>query len=48
MLGCWGKGKVEKLAEIVAATVLAGELSLAAAISSLEWVSAHEQLGRNR
>ena len=48
LLGCWGKGKVNKLAEIVAATVLAGELSLAAAISSLEWVSAHEQLGRNR
>jgi hydroxymethylglutaryl-CoA reductase (NADPH) len=48
MLGCWGKGHVNKLAEIVAATVLAGELSLAAAISSLEWVSAHERLGRNR
>lgn len=48
MLGCRGQGMVDKLAEIVAATVLAGELSLAAAISSLEWVSAHEQLGRNR
>jgi hydroxymethylglutaryl-CoA reductase (NADPH) len=48
MLGCWGTGLVDKLAEIVAATVLAGELSLAAAISSLEWVSAHERLGRNR
>ena len=48
MLGCWGTGKVEKLAEIVAATVLAGELSLASAISSHEWVSAHELLGRNR
>lgn len=48
ILGCWGRGKVNKLAEIVAATVLAGELSLAAAISSLEWVSAHERLGRNR
>jgi len=48
MLGCSGIGKVGKLAEIVAATVLAGELSLAAAISSNEWVSAHEKLGRNR
>jgi hydroxymethylglutaryl-CoA reductase (NADPH) len=48
MLGCWGRGQVNKLAEIVAGTVLAGELSLAAAISSLEWVSAHERLGRNR
>lgn len=48
LLGCIGPGTVNKLAEIVAATVLAGELSLAAAISSLEWVSAHERLGRNR
>ncbi len=47
-LGCFGKGKVNKLAEIVAGTVLAGELSLAAAISSLEWVSSHEKYGRNR
>lgn len=27
---------------------LAGELSLGAAISSLDWVSSHEALGRNR
>ena len=32
----------------LAGTVLAGELSLAAAISSLEWVSAHERYGRHR
>lgn len=48
VLGCSGKGKVNKLAEIVAGVVLAGELSLAAAISSLEWVSAHERYGRHR
>ena len=48
LLGCWGKGKVNKLAEIVAGTVLAGELSLASAISSSDWVSSHEQYGRNR
>ncbi|MGE5231597.1 MAG: hydroxymethylglutaryl-CoA reductase, partial [Deltaproteobacteria bacterium] len=48
VLGCHGKGKVNKLAEIVAGTVLAGEISLAAAISSLEWVSAHEAYGRKR
>ena len=48
ILGCYGKGKVRKLAEIVAGVVLAGEISLASAISSLEWVSAHERLGRNR
>jgi hydroxymethylglutaryl-CoA reductase (NADPH) len=48
MLGCYGKGKVMRFAEIVAGVVLAGELSLAAAISSLDWVSSHEQFGRNR
>ena len=48
LLDCWGSGKVLKLAEIVAATVLAGELSLASAISAMDWVAAHEALGRNR
>jgi hydroxymethylglutaryl-CoA reductase (NADPH) len=48
ILGCVGKGKAHKLAEIVAGVVLAGEISLAAAISSLEWVSSHEKYGRNR
>jgi hydroxymethylglutaryl-CoA reductase (NADPH) len=48
VLGCHGDGKVRKLAEIVAAVALAGELSLAAAISSLEWVSSHDEMGRNR
>jgi hydroxymethylglutaryl-CoA reductase (NADPH) len=48
LLGCVGKGKVNKFAEIVAGVVLAGELSLAAAISSSDWVSSHEQYGRNR
>ncbi len=48
LLGCFGKGKVNKFAEIVAATALAGEISLASAISSSDWVSSHEQYGRNR
>lgn len=48
MLGCYGEGKVRKLAEIVAGVVLAGEISLASAISSNDWVSSHEQYGRNR
>lgn len=48
LLGCFGKGKVNKLAEIVAGTVLAGELSLAAVISSRDWVSSHERYGRNK
>jgi hydroxymethylglutaryl-CoA reductase (NADPH) len=48
MLGCEGKDKVKKLAEIIAGVVLAGEISLASAISSNDWVSSHEQYGRNR
>lgn len=48
VLGCYGAGKVNKLAEIIAGVALAGEISLAAAISSSDWVSSHEQYGRNR
>ena len=48
MLGCYGAGKVRKLTEIVAATVLCGELSLGSAIVAEEWVNAHDLLGRNR
>ena len=48
LLDCWGKGKVYKLAEIIAGVVLAGEISLGAAISSSDWVSSHEKYGRNR
>ncbi len=48
ILGCNGKGKVYKLAEIMGATVLAGELSLSSAILAGDWVSSHDALGRNR
>ena len=48
LLGCTGRGTVYKFAEIVAGVVLAGEISLASAISSSDWVSSHEQYGRNR
>ena len=48
MLGCYGAGKVRKLAEIVAATVLCGEISLGSAIVAEEWVAAHDIYGRNR
>jgi hydroxymethylglutaryl-CoA reductase (NADPH) len=47
-LGCYGQGKVRRFAEIVAATVLCGELSLASAIVADEWVSSHDRYGRNR
>ncbi|MBZ0111138.1 MAG: hydroxymethylglutaryl-CoA reductase [Thermoanaerobaculia bacterium] len=48
MIGCVGSGKVGKFAEITAAMMLAGELSIAAAIASGEFVAAHEAYGRNR
>ena len=48
MLGCYGQDKANKLAEIVAATVLAGDISLMAAIVADEWVSSHDRYGRNR
>lgn len=48
LLGCYGAGKVSRFAEICAATVLAGEISLAAAVIHGDWVSSHDQYGRNR
>ena len=48
MIDCFGTGKAVKLAEIVAAAVLGGEISMGAAIASQEFVGAHERYGRNR
>ncbi len=48
LMGCYGSGKVQKLAEIVAATVLCGDISLGSAVVADEWVLAHDKLGRNR
>jgi hydroxymethylglutaryl-CoA reductase (NADPH) len=48
LLGCSGSGHAAKLAEIMGATLLAGELSMGAAIASGEFVDAHETYGRNR
>lgn len=48
VMDCYGTGKARKLAEIIGATVLCGELSLGAAVVAGDWVDAHEKLGRNR
>jgi hydroxymethylglutaryl-CoA reductase (NADPH) len=48
MLGCYGKGKVQKFAEICAGVVLAGDISLTSAILAGDWVISHDALGRNR
>jgi hydroxymethylglutaryl-CoA reductase (NADPH) len=47
-MGCNGASKAKKFAEIVAAAVLGGEISMGAAITTGEFVAAHEQYGRNR
>lgn len=47
-MDCYGNDKALKLAEIIAATVLCGELSLSSAIVSDQWVSSHDTYGRNR
>jgi hydroxymethylglutaryl-CoA reductase (NADPH) len=47
-MGCYGPGRAHAFAEIVAATVLCGELSLGSAIAADEWVSSHDAYGRNR
>jgi hydroxymethylglutaryl-CoA reductase (NADPH) len=48
LLGAAGAGGALKLAEIAAATLLAGEISMAAAIASGEFTQAHDRYGRNR
>ena len=46
MIGCKGSGKAKKLSEIVASTVLAGELSTLAAQAAGQLGQAHKALGR--
>ncbi len=46
ILRCEGEGKAAKFAEIIAGTLLAGEISIIAAISAGHFARAHERLGR--
>lgn len=48
LMGCYGNGKARKFAEICAALVLSGELSIAAALSIGHFTSAHQSLGRKK
>jgi hydroxymethylglutaryl-CoA reductase (NADPH) len=48
LLGCFGPGGARKFAEICAATVLAGEVSIAGALASGEFSSAHQAFGRTK
>lgn len=48
LLGCYGAGKTRKFAEICGALVLAGEISIAAALSSGQFSAAHQKFGRKK
>ncbi|MGZ4199602.1 MAG: hydroxymethylglutaryl-CoA reductase [Thermoleophilia bacterium] len=43
LLGCAGDGKARKLAEIVAATLVGGELAICAALANGRFIEAHRQ-----
>ncbi|MDH5381679.1 MAG: hydroxymethylglutaryl-CoA reductase [Cyclobacteriaceae bacterium] len=46
LMDCYGAGNSRKFAEICGALVLAGELSIAAALSAGHFTAAHKKLGR--
>lgn len=48
LMGCYGAGKTRKFAEICGALVLAGEISIAAALSAGRFTAAHQKFGRKK
>jgi hydroxymethylglutaryl-CoA reductase (NADPH) len=48
IMDCYGQGKAIKFAEICGAVVLAGELSIAAAIAAGHFSAAHKKFGRKK
>lgn len=48
IMGCFGAGNAQKFSEICCAVALAGEVSIAAAMSVDHFTSAHENLGRKK
>ena len=48
LMDCYGTGKAKKFAEICGALVLAGELSIAAALSAGHFTEAHKKFGRKK
>ena len=46
LIDCFGEGKAKKFAEICTSVALAGEVSIAAAISAGQFTEAHKKLGR--
>ena len=48
LMDCFGAGNARKFAEICGALILAGEISIAAALSAGHFACAHENLGRKK
>lgn len=48
LMNCYGEGNARKFAEVCGALVLAGELSIAAALSAGHFSSAHKKFGRKK
>ena len=48
LMGCYGEGQARKFAEICGALALAGEISIAAALSAGHFARAHQTLGRKK
>lgn len=48
MMDCYGEGKAVKFAEICGAVVLAGEISIAAALAAGHFSDAHKKFGRKK
>jgi hydroxymethylglutaryl-CoA reductase (NADPH) len=46
LMECYGEGKSKKYAEICGAVILAGEISIAAALSAGHFTAAHKKFGR--
>jgi hydroxymethylglutaryl-CoA reductase (NADPH) len=47
LMGCVGQGKAKKFSEIVAASILAGELAICARVANGTFAHAHLKYGRN-
>ena len=48
ILGVYGTGRTERFAEIIGASVLAGEISLISSLSEGSLATAHRKLGRGK
>ena len=46
LMGCYGSGRADKFAEIIAATLLAGEISICAGLASNTFIQAHARKRR--